>query len=198
MHFTGIKDEAFIRGNIPMTKREVRILTLAQAKITPESSIIDIGAGTGSLSIEAALLAFKGRVYAVERKEEGVHLIRQNAEQFKVHNIEVLLGPAPDALAGLPFCDVIFIGGSGKKLPEILTAADRHLKPEGRLIVNTVTVETLHTVLSYMNMQKKYTYEAFQVQVNHLCKTGQYHMMQAQNPISIITCSKQSNFEEAE
>lgn len=198
MHFAGIEDEAFIRGNVPMTKREIRILTLAQAKIMPDDIVTDIGAGTGSLSIEAALSAPKGKVYAIERKEEGVRLIRENAAKFDVHNLEIISGHAPASLTALPLCDVIFIGGSGQKLIEILDTADRHLKPNGRLIVNTVTIETLYTTINYIKRKKTYTYEAFQVQVDRFCKTGSYHMLQAQNPITIITCNKQSEFEEAE
>ena len=114
MHFIGIADTEFIRGNIPMTKEEVRILTLAKAKIKADDIIIDIGAGTGSLSIEAALLAPKGKVFALEKNLEGIDLIKKNAEKFQANNITVINAYAPEGMADLPQADVIFIGGSGK------------------------------------------------------------------------------------
>jgi len=97
----GIKDEAFVRGKVPMTKEEIRILTLVKAQIAPDAVVYDVGAGTGSLSIEAARLAPAGHVYAIEKNPEGVELIAENATKFSVENITVVEGAAPDALAGL-------------------------------------------------------------------------------------------------
>jgi cobalt-precorrin-6B (C15)-methyltransferase len=189
-HFIGIKDDEFIRGQVPMTKQEIRILTLAKAMINASDVIIDIGAGTGSLSIEAALLATKGSVYAIEKKAEAISLIKSNIEKFHVNNINVIEGEAPNALKDLPASDVIFIGGSGSHLDAIIEDADLLLKPNGRLIVNCVTIETLHNTLKIMQNKPNYTYETFTVQITRLNQIGQYHMSQALNPISIITCIK--------
>ncbi|MBP2632817.1 MAG: precorrin-6Y C5,15-methyltransferase (decarboxylating), CbiT subunit [Firmicutes bacterium] len=189
-HFIGIKDEEFIRGHVPMTKQEIRILTLAKAMIDDNDIIIDIGAGTGSLSIEAALLAAKGSVYAIEKKAEAISLIKSNVEKFHVNNINVIEGEAPSALKDLPPSDVIFIGGSGSHLGEIIKNADLLLKSKGRFIVNCITLETLHTTLKIMQNKSNYTCEAFTAQINRLNQVGQYHMSEALNPISIITCIK--------
>lgn len=186
----GIADDAFIRGRVPMTKQEVRILTLAKAAVGEKDVVIDVGAGTGSLSVEAALLAREGRVYAVERSKEGAELIQQNAAKFNAANLTVVFGEAPSALADLPQADVIFLGGSGGRLTDILDWADRSLKPGGRLVVNCVTVETLHGALAYMQGKRGYTSDAFQVQITRLKRVGKYHMSEALNPIGILTYTK--------
>lgn len=190
-HGLGIPDDQFIRGNIPMTKQEIRILTLAKANIAAADTVIDIGAGTGSLSIEAALLAKKGRVFALEREPEGIELIKVNAAKFGTANVETILGSAPEKLAGLPAAEVILIGGSGGKLPDILTCADQLLKSGGRLIVTAVTVETLSTALGIMRQRSdQYSVEACCVQVTRIQPVGTSNMFKALNPIYIITCTK--------
>lgn len=187
----GIKDDDFIRGKIPMTKQEIRILTLVKAKIDEDSVVLDIGAGTGSLSVEAALLAKSGHVYAVERKKEGIDLICRNAKKFAAENITAIEGEAPMALNDIPPCDVILIGGSGKHLREILDVSSSLLKLGGRLILNCITVQTLYEAISYMREHKdNYRYEAVQVQVNRLNPIGSYDMAEGLNPIHIISCEK--------
>jgi cobalt-precorrin-6B (C15)-methyltransferase len=187
----GIPDDQFIRGNIPMTKQEIRILVLAKANIAAGDTVIDVGAGTGSLSIEAALLAKQGRVIAIEREAEGVELIKANAAKFSVANLEAIEGAAPAAMAGLPAADVVLIGGSGGKLAEILTFANRLLKPGGRLIVTAVTVETLSTALGSLKQMAQFSVEACCVQVTRIQPAGNSHMFKALNPIYIITCTKE-------
>jgi len=189
----GIPDELFSRGDIPMTKQEIRILAIVKAAINPSDSIVDIGAGTGSLSIEAALLAPQGRVYAVEKEGEGVALIRANAAKFNASNIEVIHGEAPEALADLPRADVIFIGGSGGHLPGILEAADGLLKPGGRLIVTAVTIETINDTLQLFSQKDNYRTEAIGAQITRVRPAGSKHMFQALNPVYIITCIKGDN-----
>lgn len=189
-YFPGIADECFVRGDIPMTKQEVRILVLAKAQIGANDIIVDIGAGTGSLSVEAALQARAGQVFAIEREPEGIELIRTNATKFGAHNINPLLGSAPDALAGIPAADVIFVGGSGGRLREILDKADELLKAGGRLIITAVTVETLSGALGAMREKPEYTVEAFGVQVTRIRQIAASNMLQALNPIYIIACTK--------
>lgn len=189
-HFLGIPDEAFIRGKVPMTKQEIRILTLAKAQIGTADIVYDIGAGTGSLSIEAALLAERGHVYALERKVEGTALIAENARKFAVENLTVLQKEAPDGLEALPACKVAIIGGSGSHLEVILDALEQKLLPGGRIVLNCITVQTLAQCLSYMRGKENYTYEAIQVQVNRLRQAGPYDMAEAINPIYIVTCQK--------
>ncbi|WP_371368787.1 Cobalt-precorrin-6B C(15)-methyltransferase (decarboxylating) [Sporomusa rhizae] len=186
----GIPDSEFIRGDIPMTKQEIRILTLAKARITPHDTVIDIGAGTGSLSIEAALLARQGKIIAIEREPEGVELIKANAAKFSVPNVEAILGPAPEMMTGLPAADVVLIGGSGGRLPDILASADQLLKPGGRLIITAVTVETLSIALALMRRKADYSVDACCVQVTRVQPVGSSNMFKALNPIYIIECNK--------
>lgn len=189
-HKLGIADNQFIRGDIPMTKEEIRIVTLAKARIGAEDVVIDIGAGTGSLSIEAALLAMQGKVFAIEREVEGIELIKANAAKFAVDNLEPILGAAPDALQGLPAANVILVGGSGGKLPEILEFADKLLKPGGRLVITAVTVETLATALQIMKGKTEYSVDACCIQVTRIHSVGASNMFKALNPIYIIACCK--------
>ena len=109
MDYLGIDDEEFIRGKVPMTKQEIRILSLVKARLGPSALVYDIGAGTGSISVEAARLASKGRVYALERNPEAVALIRANAANFAVRNITVINEAAPAGLASLPQCDAVVV-----------------------------------------------------------------------------------------
>lgn len=189
-HNLGIEDEAFLRGDVPMTKCEIRILTLAKARIAPGDVVWDVGAGTGSLSVEAALLAEGGAVFAVERQGAGCELIRRNAANFGVEHLTVVEGAAPEALADLPRPDVVLVGGSGKALPDILAVVDERLKPGGRMVLNTVTVESLYETLAELEKRPQYTCDAMQAQITRLPKRGRYHMAQALNPIAIISCVK--------
>lgn len=191
MDFLGIADEEFIRQDVPMTKQEIRILSLVKAQIAPDAVIYDIGAGTGSLSIEAARLAPKGEVYAIERSSEGINLIRANAANFAVTNMQVIQAEAPDGLADLPEADAILIGGSGSRLPEILETVTPKLKQTGRLVLNCITVQTLMQCIEFMRQHSDiYIYEAIQVQVTRLQQVGTYDMAKANNPIYIVTCWK--------
>lgn len=190
-HFIGINDDLFIRGDIPMTKQEIRILLLAKAKISPQAVIWDIGAGTGSLSVEAALLAPHGTIYALERETEGVELICANAAKFGVKNLHIIHGSAPAALQGLPDADVIFIGGSGGNLPAILEQSYKQLKPGGKLVIAAITLETLQTSLDFCEAQPNLTVEAFSSQITRIKTRAAYHMLQSLNQIFIIVGSKE-------
>ena len=191
MNLPGIADEEFIRDKVPMTKEEIRILTMCKAKIRPDNIIWDIGAGTGSLSIEAALLAPQGEVYAIEKKDLAVDLLHQNIAKFKLEDkVKVIATEAPKGLDELPNCDVVFIGGSGRHMFEILDIIDSKLNEGGRIIVNAVTIQTISEITTYMKQKESYTYEAIQVQVNRLRQIGSYDMFNAQNPVYIVTCKK--------
>jgi len=191
MNYLGIDDDAFIRNNVPMTKQEIRILSLVKARIKPDAVIYDIGAGTGSLSVEAARLAPQGTVYALERNAEGVGLIRANAANFAVPNVKVIETEAPAGIERLPDVDTVLIGGSGSKLEGILDAVTPKLKPDGRIVLNCITVQTLMQCIDYMRGHSdSYVYEAIQVQVTRLQQLGPYDMAKAANPIYIVTCWK--------
>lgn len=189
----GLPDAAFVRGKVPMTKQEIRILTLVKAQIGPRDIVYDIGAGTGSLSIEAARLAPEGHVYAVERKEEAIRLIEANGERFGLENLSVIEAEAPAGLENLPLADAVLIGGSGGHLASILDCVAEKLREGGRLVLNCITVQTLAAALDYLHAHETvYRYEAVQVQVSRLRRVGPYDMADAQNPVYIITCTKEA------
>lgn len=116
----GIRDEEFIRGKAPMTKEEVRTVSLSKLRLTADSVCYDVGAGTGSLSIEMALRAHQGQVWAIEKKEDAVELIHRNKVKFAADNLEIVEGLAPEALKDLPAPTHAFIGGSSGNLKEIV------------------------------------------------------------------------------
>lgn len=186
----GIDDEKFIRGKIPMTKREIRILTLVNAQIGANDIVVDIGAGTGSISVEAAKIADKGHVYAVEKKIEGVKLIEQNAEKFAVKNLTIINAQAPDGLSKISQIDVAIIGGSSGLLEEILAAINNKIKIGGRIVFNCITIQNLAKALGWLKCHKEYKYDAVQVQINRLKNLGHYDMPEALNPVHIVTAVK--------
>lgn len=193
IHKIGIKDEDFIRGKVPMTKQEVRIITLAKASIEQTDIVLDIGAGTGSISIEAALLADKGRVFSVEKNSEAVALMQQNMEKFNVSNITVLYGYAPQVMSDVKQkIDVAFIGGSGGNLPEIMYAVDERMDAGGRIVINAVTLETVNQVSALLKdgFDGKYTVDTVCLQVTRMKKTGEYNIFDALNPVYIFTAKK--------
>ena len=183
-----IPDEDFIRGTVPMTKQEIRILTMAKAQLKPNDVVIDIGAGTGSLSIEAAMVA--RRVFAVERDPAAIELIEKNVEKFGVDNIIIINAVAPNGLEAINRVGAAIIGGSGGNLIGIIDTVDRRLKVGGRIVVNCITIQTIAESLEYFKNHNNYEYEAIQVQINRLNHVGQYDMAKALNPIYILTAVK--------
>ena len=186
----GIDDEKFIRGGVPMTKEEIRILTLAKAKIGSKDFVVDVGAGTGSLSIEAAKLANKGYVFAIEKNSNAVELISQNAEKFEVDNIVIINAEASEGLKNVSRIDVAIVGGSGGRLEEILNAIDAKIKIGGRIVLNFITVQSLSKCLEWLKNHIDYKYEAIQVQISRLEIVGNFDMYKAQNPVHIVTAEK--------
>lgn len=185
----GIEDTQFIRGDVPMTKQEIRVLTLAKAHITSEAIVADIGAGTGSITIEAALTACNGKIFAVERKLEAIELIERNVEKFSVGNVEIIRAQAPDGLNDLPLLDAAIIGGTGGQLDEILSALDTKLKVGGRIVVNAVTIQTVTKALDWFHAHS-WPVDASQVQITRLRRVGQLDINQALNPVWIVAAEK--------
>lgn len=191
MTYLGLDDEEFIRGKVPMTKQEIRILTLIKARIKPDAIVYDIGAGTGSMSVEAARLAHQGRVYALEKNPEGVRLIRANAANFAVKNISVMEKEAPDGLDDLPVCDTALIGGSSGSMQPILEKLKSKLKTGGHIVINCVTVQSLLQAIDYFRSHEaEFRYDAIQVMVTRLQQVGPYDMAKAVNPVYILTAQK--------
>ncbi len=181
----GKRDEDFIRGNTPMTKEEVRALSIRKLELESNSVLYDIGAGTGSVSVEAALLFPEIRVYSIEKNEEAVGLLRQNRDKFCVDNMHIVPDRAPKALEGLPAPTHVFIGGSGNGLREIVEAV-RYSNPDARIVINCVTIETLSEI---MKVAEEFGYEEpeiIQVAITRYKKAGNYHMPYAGNPVYVI------------
>ncbi len=187
-----LREEAFAR-RIPkkglITKREVRVLSLASMEIRPDSVVWDIGAGSGSVGLEAALLAPRGRVYAIEVDPEGVAICRENAATHAIDNITVIEGRAPEALAGLEAPDAVFVGGSKGSMQEIIDVAFERLKSGGRLVVNAVTLE--NSAESYQAFRNKGLLpEVTLVQISRAESLAHYMRFEAMNPIQILTVEK--------
>lgn len=180
-----MNDNYFIRGRIPMTKSEVRAIVLAKLELQEGSIVYDIGAGTGSVAVEAALSVRQGRVYAIEQKEEGCELIRRNQEVLGAENLTVVCGRAPEVLEDLPVPDRVFVGGSGGCLAEILDQV-RKKNPRVRLVITVIALETLTAVGEYLK-ERGLEAEIVSVQIARAEKRGSYHLMQGQNPVYIIT-----------
>jgi cobalt-precorrin-6B (C15)-methyltransferase len=184
-----IDDKEFIRGEVPMTKQEIRTLTLAKAKIDFNSVIVDVGAGTGSITIEAAKLAPNGKVFAIEKNPVAVELIKRNVKKFSAGNVKIICAEAPDSLENLPELDAAIIGGSSGHLEKILDILYTKLKIDGRIVLNAITIQTLANALDYFKT-RGISYETIQVQITHLKKVGAYDMNLALNPVWIITAEK--------
>lgn len=178
----GLPDEAFIRGEAPMTKSEVRALSVAKLKLTPDAVVYDVGAGTGSVSVEMARVAAAGTVYAVEREEAACALIDQNRRQLGTPNVEVVAGLAPAALAPLPAPTHVFVGGSSGNLKEIL-AAVLAKNPAVRIVVNSVTLETIAETLACLRDLPLVQEEIVCLNVAGARHLGRYNLMTAQNPV---------------
>ena len=184
-----MRDEWFIRGEIPMTKSEVRAVSVSKLELCRDNIVYDIGAGTGSVSVEAALKMPEGHVYAFEQKEEGCALIRANAEKAGVKNLTVVPGKAPESLYGYPAPDRVFLGGSSGNMEEILDLVTE-LNPAVQLVINVIALESLSQAMEWFR-KKGWEPEVVCMQVSRAAKRGPYHMMQAQNPIYVLTAQGQ-------
>ena len=181
----GLPDEAFERGDVPMTKQEVRAAVLAKLAVRPEDILWDVGAGTGSVSVELALAAPRGRVYAVECRPEGCALIKANREKFRTRNLVLVEGLAPAALSDLPAPDAVFVGGSKGSLAAIVDAAlDKN--PDARVCVSAIALETLSAAVTALTAKGR-TVQVSQIAVSRAKAVGGLHLMMAQNPIYLIT-----------
>ena len=183
---TGIPDGEFVRSDVPMTKSEIRAVSMSKLAIESGSVVWDIGSGTGSVSVECALAAYKGKVYAVEKEEDAADLTEKNAVLFGADNITVVRGTAPEALGDLPAPTHVFIGGSGGGLEETVALCLRK-NPDVRIVVNTVTMETQAEVMACAKRFGFRYFEAVSVSAARSRKAGRYHLMTAQNPVFVFT-----------
>ena len=188
----GLADELFMRSKVPMTKQEVRSVSMSKLKPQSTDIIYDIGAGTGSCSIELALMAPQGRVWAFEHNPVAVELIGKNKELFGVTNLEVVAGEALDNIKTMPAPDCVFIGGSGGDLCDMLDIIYTK-NPFCRIVINAITVETLAEVANYYKEHQDYSLEIVNVFVARSKKLGSYNLMMAQNPVYVMTAVKKED-----
>ena len=183
---SGIPDSEFIRGKVPMTKEEVRAISIAKLRIAGDCVLYDIGSGTGSVAIEAARLSEKVRVCAIENNTEAVTLIKKNREKFGTYNIMVVEGTAPEAFEKLPVPTHAFIGGTKGRLEEILEALHKK-NPHVRVVMNAVTLESIASMQGVLEKYPVRNTEVVSVNVSRSEEAGQYHLMRASNPVYIFS-----------
>ncbi len=176
-----INDGEFVRGKTPMTKAEVRCVCVSGLNIGRDDVCWDVGAGTGSVSVEMAFRCGGGRVYAVERDPEAIKLIDQNRKKFGCDNIVPVHGGAPEILPSLPSPDRVFIGGSGGKLKET-AAAVKAANPAAAVTATAVSLETLAELTGIFSEDSEIT----QIAVTRTKKFGAHTMLSAENPVFIV------------
>ncbi|WP_172741387.1 decarboxylating cobalt-precorrin-6B (C(15))-methyltransferase [Citrobacter youngae] len=185
-----MKDELFLRGEkVPMTKEAVRALALSKLELHRASHLIDIGAGTGSVSIEAALEYPGLRVTAIERNPDALRLLDENRQHFACANIDIFPGIAPMTIAEK--ADAIFMGGSGGHLTELIDWSMRQLHPAGRLVMTFILQENLNTALAHLDRPGVQGVDCLQLQVSSLTTLGSGHYFKPNNPVFVIACQKE-------
>lgn len=180
----GIADEEFIRGKVPMTKKEIREVSICKLRLHPGAVVYDIGSGTGSVAVEMAEMSPDIEVFALEQKPEAIELIEKNKEKFRLDNITVIQTKAPEGLMDLKMPTHAFIGGSGGKMKEIIETLYQ-INPGMRIVINAVSIETLCEIKEILMAYPVCDTEFVQLQVSRVKELGAYHMMQAENPIFV-------------
>ncbi|MFA7060949.1 MAG: precorrin-6y C5,15-methyltransferase (decarboxylating) subunit CbiE [Pedobacter sp.] len=187
----GIDDDEFHTSKKLITKQEVRAVTLSKLQLQDDLVLWDIGAGSCSVSIEASNLMPNGRIFAVERNPQSISFINENLKKFCTRNVKLIEAYAPDGLEDLPDPDRVFIGGAGGKLDEVIDAVALRLKPDGVVVINAVTLDTLAKAVELLEGHG-YTIEATCVNIAKTRKLTEYKMFEAQNPVYVIAAWKES------
>lgn len=180
-----MRDELFIRGTVPMTKSEVRAVSISKLELSPDSIIYDVGAGTGSVSVEASFMVPSGRVYAIEKKPEAIELIRANKEKFSADCLVVVEGTAPEALTQLEAPTHVFLGGTSGAMEEVLNLV-LEKNPDVRVVINVLALESIAEVMHWLK-NHSISAEIVQVQISKGKAAGSYHLMMGQNPVYVIS-----------
>jgi len=183
----GLPDQAFLRDKAPMTKEEIRSISLSKLRLQKDSVVYDVGAGTGSVSIEMAKMASLGSVYAIEKNSDAAALLYKNKQHFAVDHLDIIEGLAPKACVDLPVPTHAFIGGSAGNLKEIMQQLLKK-NPNVRMVINCITLETVAEALDCLKTLPVTDTDIVQIMVGKSKETGSYHMMMGQNPIYIISC----------
>lgn len=181
-----INDTDFLREKVPMTKEEIRHISICKLHLKSDSILYDVGSGTGSIAIEAASLSNDIEVYAIEQKFNAVQLIIRNKEKFALDNIHVISAKAPDGIDNLPTPTHAFIGGSGGNLKEIIEYL-RIKNPHIRIVINAISIETICEIKEIFSSCDINNADIVQMQISRSNQIGNYHLMQAENPIWICS-----------
>lgn len=187
----GIEDDEFATSKKLITKQEVRAVTLAKLQLQDDLTMWDIGAGSGSVSIEASNLLPNGRIFALEKNTQCLVFLKDNLKKFVARNVKLVEAFAPEGLDELPDPDRVFIGGSGGMLEEIIDAVERRLKPDGRIVINAVTLDTLSKAVEVLEGHGC-SVEVTCVNIAKTKNLSEFKLFEAQNPVYIITAVKES------
>jgi cobalt-precorrin-6B (C15)-methyltransferase len=189
----GIPDELFLQSDkVPgPTKEEIRVVTIAKVRLKEGDHVLDVGCGTGGLTVEAAIqVGYKGKVFAVDENEEAVRLTKSNVEKFDAQDIvQVIHGKAPEAFANLPPLDAVIVGGT-KNLRDLLRSSFEKLKVGGRIVVNAILLETATTAIDELKKLDMKDIDVASVSVAKGKDIGSGTMMLARNPITIVSATK--------
>ena len=185
-----MRNKNFITGKVPITKEEFREISINKLDLLDAKTFIDIGAGTGSVSIEAAYHYPNLRVIAIERNDDALDLVNQNIENFNLTNVEVVKAYAPVELDLDEPVDAIFLGGTGKRLEEIVDWSKELLAPGGRLVANFIIIDTFYEMLRLVIEKGFKNVDVTVLNVSKLEKLGPGEYFKPHNPIYIISCEK--------
>lgn len=188
----GIPDDFFERTDkVPITKEEIRTIQLSKARLNPGQTVYDIGCGSGSISIEAALqVEESGKVIAIDYDSNAIELTKKNIEKFELSNISVVYGNAKEKIQDLEEADAIFIGGTGGDTKDIVELCQERLKTGGRIVIGIILIETLFSVLQILDNLSFESIDITQVTISKSRKTSKGTMMLARNPVTIISATK--------
>jgi len=188
----GVPDEYFERvEKVPITKEEVRTIQISKARLKPGQTVYDIGCGSGSISIEAALqVESSGKVLAIDYDKNAIELTKKNIEKFDLSNISVIFGNAKEKTLDLEEADAIFIGGTGEDTKDLVEISQNKLKSGGRIVIGTILIETLYSVLQILDKLQFESVDVTQVTIAKSRKTSTGTMMLARNPVTIISATK--------
>ena len=188
----GIPDNFFERTEkVPITKEEVRTIQISKARLKPGQIVYDIGCGSGSISIEAAIqIESSGKVFAVDYDEKAVDLTKKNMKKFDLSNISVFLGNAKEKILEFEQADAIFIGGTGNDTKEIVEISQNKLKKGGRIVIGIILIETLYSVLKILESLSFESIDITQITIAKSRKTSTGTMMLARNPVTVISAQK--------
>ena len=188
----GIPDEEFDRTeSVPITKEEIRSIQISKARLSPGQTVLDIGCGSGSITVEAGLQVESGGiVVGVDLDPNAIELTNRNLKKFGVDNATLILGNAKEKISELPEADAIFIGGTGGDTQEIVQLCEDKLKSGGRIVIGVILIETLYAVLQNIEKLKFDSVDITQITIGKSRKTSTGTMMLARNPVTVISATK--------